>query len=95
MSAAKGGRGLGSITMIYTAFLLLAFLVVHVATLKYGVGSGIGAENLFGRVMGFFKCPWCAGFYVLCLAGLGLHLSHGVQSAFQTLGLNHFLGGAR
>ena len=39
--------------------------------------------------MGFFRNPWIASFYVLALVGLGLHLSHGFQSAFQTLGLNH------
>jgi succinate dehydrogenase / fumarate reductase cytochrome b subunit len=85
----KGGRTVGSVTMLYTALLVLAFIVLHVATFKYGWGSKFKDEELFQRVMGFFKNPGIASFYVLALAGLGLHLSHGFQSAFQTLGINH------
>ncbi|HAM36452.1 MAG TPA: succinate dehydrogenase [Elusimicrobia bacterium] len=89
MSVSKGGRTIGSTTMIYTAFLLLAFLIAHVATFKYGWRSDFRNEELFERVMEFLGNPWIAGFYVLAMAGLGLHLSHGFQSAFQTLGINH------
>jgi succinate dehydrogenase / fumarate reductase cytochrome b subunit len=89
MVVSKGGRTWGSRTMTYTAFLLLAFLVIHVACFKYGWRSGFKDEELFQRVMGFFRNPWYAGFYVLALGGLGLHLSHGFESAFQTLGVNH------
>ncbi|MFA6003041.1 MAG: succinate dehydrogenase cytochrome b subunit [Elusimicrobiota bacterium] len=85
----KGGRTIGSRTMIYTAFFLLAFLVFHVATFKYGLGSGIDKEQLFERVMEFFRQPLIAGFYILAMAALGLHLSHGCQSACQTLGIDH------
>jgi len=89
MCVSKGGRTVGSITMIYTAFLLLAFLAVHVATVKYGLGSEFRQNQLYERVMGFFRNPLIAGFYALAMAALGLHLSHGFQSAFQTLGVNH------
>ena len=90
MVVSKGGRTIGSRTMIYTAFIVLGFLVVHVAMFKYGVGSAIKDDAmLFERVMGFFQNPWIASCYVLALAGLGLHLSHGFESAFQTLGVNH------
>ena len=89
MTSSKGGRTIGSRTMTYTAFLVLAFLVLHVATFKYGWRSEFSNEELFQRVMAFFKNPWMAGFYVLALTGLGLHLSHGVWSAFQTLGVDH------
>jgi succinate dehydrogenase / fumarate reductase cytochrome b subunit len=89
MTVSKGGRTIGSMTMTYTAFLLLAFLILHVAAFKYGWGSRFKDEELFQRVMGFFQNPWIAGFYVVSLACLGLHLSHGFQSAFQTLGVNH------
>lgn len=89
MVVSKGGRTWGSRTMTYTAFLVLGFLVLHVACFKYGWRSGFKNEELFQRVMEFFRNPWYAGFYVLALAGLGLHLSHGFESAFQTLGVNH------
>lgn len=85
----KGGRTIGSRTMIYTACLLLCFLAFHVATFKYGLGSGFGKEQLFERVMEFFRHPLIAAFYILAMTALGLHLSHGCQSAFQTMGVNH------
>ena len=40
-------------------------------------------------MLAWFSNPWYAGFYVLAVAGVGLHLSHGVQSAMQTFGVNH------
>jgi len=89
MVASKGGRTIGSRTMTYTAFLVLAFITLHVAMFKYGWGSAFRDEELFQRVMGFFRNPWIAGGYAVALVGLGLHLSHGFESAFQTLGVNH------
>ncbi len=89
MTVSKGGRTIGSRTMTYTAFLLLTFLIFHVSTVKYGYKSAFKQDELFQRVMGFFQNPWIAGFYALAMAGLGLHLSHAFESAFQTLGINH------
>jgi succinate dehydrogenase / fumarate reductase, cytochrome b subunit len=37
----------------------------------------------------WFANPFYAAFYVLAILGVGLHLSHGVQSAAQTFGLSH------
>lgn len=85
MEKAKGGRTPGSRTMTITALLVLAFLVIHIRTFKFGGGG----ENLYQHVMTWFKNPLYTGFYVAAMIGLMLHLSHGVQSAFQTLGLNH------
>jgi len=67
---------------------VLLFLILHVATIKYRVGGDKGVD-LYAHVTNWFKNPLYAGFYVVALVGIGLHLSHGVQSAFQTLGLNH------
>ena len=47
-------------------------------------------ENLFGRVINEFKNEIShAIFYPLAMIVVGLHLSHGFHSAFQTFGLNH------
>ncbi len=88
----KGARTPGSRTMAYTGTLILAFIIIHVATFKYDVGGfkgGPGQEGLFAHVTGWFSNPLYAAFYVLAVGGVGLHLSHGVQSAAQTFGLNH------
>ncbi|MEK7390203.1 MAG: succinate dehydrogenase cytochrome b subunit [Elusimicrobiota bacterium] len=84
----KGARTPGSRTMAATGALLLVFLAVHVGTFKYQVGGSKGSD-LFAHVSGWFANPVYALFYILALGGLGLHLSHGAQSALQTFGLNH------
>ncbi|MFI5361167.1 MAG: succinate dehydrogenase cytochrome b subunit [Elusimicrobiota bacterium] len=88
VAADKGARTPGSRTMAVGGSLILLFIIVHVATIKYQVGGSKG-PTLFDHVTGWFANPLYAGFYVLALVGVGLHLSHGVQSAFQTLGVNH------
>ncbi|MBI4396881.1 MAG: succinate dehydrogenase cytochrome b subunit [Elusimicrobia bacterium] len=81
----KGGSTVGSRTMVYSGVLLFVFLVVHIKTFKYGdVGPG-----LYHLVLTSFQNPFYTAFYVLAMAAAGLHLSHGAQSAFQTLGINH------
>ncbi len=84
----KDARTPGSSTMAVTGSLILLFLIVHIATIKYQVGGAKGPD-LFAHVTGWFANPLYAGFYVVALIGVGLHLSHGVQSAFQTFGVNH------
>jgi succinate dehydrogenase / fumarate reductase, cytochrome b subunit len=84
-----GGRTLGSSTMIYTGAFTLAFLFFHVSTFKLLSGAEEHVRGLFGVVTDWFKGRLCVSFYVVSLALLGLHLSHGAQSAFQTLGVSH------
>lgn len=84
----KGARTPGSSTMAISGSLILLFLIIHVATIKYQV-LGPKGPDLYAHVTGWFSNPLYAGFYVLALIGVGLHLSHGVQSAFQTFGVSH------
>jgi succinate dehydrogenase / fumarate reductase cytochrome b subunit len=88
VSADKGARTAGSRTMTVSGSLILLFIIIHVATIKYQVGGAMGT-TLYDHVTGWFRNPLYAGFYVLAMIGLGLHLSHGVQSSFQTFGVNH------
>jgi succinate dehydrogenase / fumarate reductase cytochrome b subunit len=37
-----------------------------------------------------FRNPAIVGLYVVCMVLLGMHMIHGVRSAFQTLGVNSF-----
>jgi len=84
----KGARTPGSRTMAVSGSLILLFIVIHVATIKYQVGGAMG-PTLYDHVTGWFRNPLYAGFYVLAMIGIGLHLSHGVQSSFQTFGVSH------
>jgi succinate dehydrogenase / fumarate reductase cytochrome b subunit len=46
-------------------------------------------HDLGALVIERFQIGWVVIVYLILLAGLGFHLHHGFQSAFQTLGLNH------
>ncbi len=90
----KGARTPGSRTMAVTGTLILVFVIIHVATFKYDIGGLKGQiegqeESLFAHVLGWFANPFYSIFYVLAVGGVGLHLSHGVQSAIQTFGISH------
>ncbi|MFA6317735.1 MAG: succinate dehydrogenase cytochrome b subunit [Elusimicrobiota bacterium] len=87
VKASRGGRTWGSRTMVYTAVLILVFLVVHVATFKYGTRPS--PEDLYGHVLSYLVDWRWAGFYALVMGAIGLHLSHGFWSAFQTFGVDH------
>jgi succinate dehydrogenase / fumarate reductase cytochrome b subunit len=85
--------------MLHTAVILTIFLVLHlfdfyvkakflgdVQQVSY---DGEIYHDLGTLVIARFKIWWVDLVYVIALLGLGFHLHHGFQSAFQTLGLNH------
>ena len=85
--------------MMHTAIVITIFLVLHLLDfyikgkvlgdapdVTYG---GVTMHDLGALVLARFKIGWVVIVYVVALLGLGFHLHHGFQSAFQTLGLNH------
>ena len=75
--------------MIFTGLLILIFLGIHLwsFTIRHRV---LGAsEPMNVSVQRAFENPWYSAFYIFAFFLLGLHLYHGFQSAFQSLGLNH------
>lgn len=81
-----GGRTWGSASMAASGLLLLAFLIAHVKHFRFDRQPG---ADLYRLVMASLASRPYALFYTAAMAAVGLHLSHGFQSAFQTLGLNH------
>jgi succinate dehydrogenase / fumarate reductase, cytochrome b subunit len=81
----QGGRTLGSATMLYTAGAILLFLAYHLLTFRF-VDHSMG---FYQMVTAAFRSPSFVAVYVAGAAALALHLSHGMQSAFQTLGVSH------
>jgi len=78
-------------TMIWSGLAILVFLVIHVATLKYGehistVVQGQEVRDLYALVAKKFTNIWYAGFYVAMMVLLGFHLAHALQSSLRTLG---------
>jgi succinate dehydrogenase / fumarate reductase cytochrome b subunit len=84
----KGARTPGSRSMAVTGTLVLAFLIVHLKSFRFAAEQ-MRDTDMYQLVTSAFTSPLYAAFYVIALVGVGLHLSHGFQSAFQTLGLNH------
>jgi succinate dehydrogenase / fumarate reductase cytochrome b subunit len=81
----SGSSTFASRTMWYGGLILLIFLIIHVWMFKFGDHSG--EHGLWGLVVRSFKNPWIALGYIIAMVPLGLHLSHGFASAFQTLGV--------
>jgi succinate dehydrogenase / fumarate reductase, cytochrome b subunit len=84
-------KTLASSTMIVTGLWLLAFTVLHLKTFKFGTWyeAPTGERDLARLVLETFQSPFYVGFYVLSMAVVGLHLRHGISSAFTSLGLEH------
>jgi succinate dehydrogenase / fumarate reductase cytochrome b subunit len=82
--ATAGGATLASRTMAIGGVVLAFFVITHVKMFKYGDQSN--AEGLWGLVVHTFHNPLVVAWYLLAMGALGLHLSHGFSSAFQTLG---------
>lgn len=85
--------------MLILGGLVLAFLVMHIIdffwVIKFSpedvpVVAGTEMHNTYELVSELFKTNLLYDvFYVIGAVLLGLHLSHGFWSAFQTLGLNN------
>ncbi len=75
----------------FIAFHLLHFTVRSVPGLDIVQGlDGHGRFDVFSMVVAaFFGHVVTAVVYVVAMAALYLHLSHGIQSTFQSLGLNN------
>ncbi|MEP3387425.1 MAG: succinate dehydrogenase cytochrome b subunit [Reichenbachiella sp.] len=84
--------------MALLGIITLIFIIAHLKGFWYEFKNGEIADAVYSgmtipdgyAVVDFaFSNPIIVGFYVICMAFLGFHLSHGFASAFQSLGLNH------
>ncbi len=92
--AASGKKkvSLASRTMAIQGTLILAFIIYHIITFKYGVYyettvHGVVMRDLYRLIIEVFQSPVYVAWYVVCLILLGFHLSHGFGSVFQSFGL--------
>jgi succinate dehydrogenase / fumarate reductase cytochrome b subunit len=92
--AASGSKkaSLASRTMAIQGSLVLAFIILHIITFKYGTHydttvNGVVMRDLARLIGEVFQDPGYVGWYIFCLILLGFHLSHGIGSTFQSLGL--------
>ena len=80
--------------MAFLGTVLLIFLIVHLRSFWYEMHFGEigldkwGNKDLYTVTVTAFDNIFYTAFYVLSMIMLAFHLHHGVESAFQTLGLN-------
>ena len=79
-------------TAILSGALLLAFVILHLQTFKFGpvyttTIDGVEMRDIYALVIEKFHEPGYVTWYLLSLVILAMHLSHGVKASFQSLGL--------
>lgn len=80
---------------------ILLFIVVHLgqfwARIKLGIGENVGLDasgyvDVYEVTYSLFQNIYFVSFYTLLMIPLGLHLHHGLKSAFKSLGFYHTKG---
>jgi succinate dehydrogenase / fumarate reductase, cytochrome b subunit len=86
VSNSSGGRSLGARTMWLTGPWILAFIVVHVLqfAIPYKLEHGAVLSEI---VAARLHDPIWASAYGITMLAVALHVSHGLWSGLQTLGL--------
>lgn len=72
----------------WTGMFVAAFLVVHVNSFFVSSRFFPDGRTMYEIVRDAFINPWYVAFYVVALIFLAFHLKHGLQSSFQTFGIN-------
>lgn len=82
--------------MIISGLVILAFLGLHMydfwyheMNYKYIEGLPVEQERFYTDLHQKFESPIRVGIYIISFVLLGLHLAHGFQSSFQSVGARH------
>lgn len=72
--------------------MVLAFVIFHLITFKYGTYyetnvNGVPMRDLYRLTLEVFQMPGYVVWYAVCLVLLMFHLSHGAASVFQSFGV--------
>lgn len=84
-------------TMPVTGMLVLAYVVYHLLHFTFGathpehahLTDAAGRHDVYSMVVLGFRIPAVAAVYVIANAILAVHLSHGIGSLFQTVGVGN------
>ena len=94
VSSGSSNSSWASRNMAFLGTMLLIFLIIHLRSFWYEMHFGDigldkwGNKDLYSVTVSAFQNTLYTAFYVLSMLMLSFHLSHGVSSAFQTLGLS-------
>lgn len=86
-----------SLTMRWSGVIVLAFIIYHlmhftakVTHPEYGdMVDALGRADVYGMVIAGFSSFWVSAFYIVAMFLLAMHLSHGISSMLQTVGLRN------
>jgi len=85
---------LGSRTILISGLIVFAFIVYHLMHFTLGVTNPDFLDlrdgdrhDVYRMVVEGFSNPYVSVFYIISMGLLCLHLSHGVSSLFQSLGV--------
>jgi succinate dehydrogenase / fumarate reductase cytochrome b subunit len=99
--ASVKGATWASKSMALLGILIFAFLCLHMGDFWVKMrftdqlnmvsypGYTEAVQDIYSRVNIAFQEPWVVAVYLVGCFALAIHLLHGFQSAFQTLGINH------
>ena len=80
----------GSRTMMLSGPVIALFVIGHLLHFTTGTIHPQFVElHAYENVVNGFANPIAAGLYIVAMILVGFHLSHGIWSMFQSLGLNH------
>ncbi|MGB5819196.1 MAG: succinate dehydrogenase cytochrome b subunit [Saonia sp.] len=101
MNRSKENSSWTSQNMGLIGIMILLFILVHLANfwarIKLGIGEVVafdtyGHMDVYEVTYSLFQNIYYVLFYTLLMIPLGLHLNHGLKSAFKTLGFYHKKG---
>jgi len=77
-------------TLRWGGVIIFLYLVYHLLDLTFGAANpGYEPGNVYRNLVASFQRAPVATLYIAANVVVGLHIYHGLWSAFQTLGLNH------
>jgi succinate dehydrogenase / fumarate reductase cytochrome b subunit len=77
-------------TMYWSGPIVLAFIIFHLLHFTAGYihpQAQFVEGDVYGNVVSAFKVWWVSAWYIFAMCLLGTHLSHGLWSMFQSVGL--------
>lgn len=79
-------------TMYWSGPIVLVFIIFHLLHFTAGYihpHAQFVAGDVYQNVVSGFQVWWVSAWYIFAIGLLGLHLSHGLWSMFQSVGLAH------
>jgi succinate dehydrogenase / fumarate reductase cytochrome b subunit len=86
MNKQAGGRTWSSITMPYTGFIILLFVIFHLLNFHFIDKTHTTIYQIVSAA--FQSCIYIL-IYIAAMVVVALHIRHGFWSLFQTFGANH------